>query len=79
MKRKITELVQAACVCGEVVHQETILNEISLDSLSFIMLLVSIEQEYGMAFNDEDFNIKSYDTVSDIIKRADELNEQKNN
>lgn len=43
---------------------------LGIDSLSFVRLLVSIEQEFGFEFGHEELIVSSFDTVRDLIERV---------
>ncbi|MDQ0192373.1 acyl carrier protein [Paenibacillus wynnii] len=42
------------------------LSEIGIDSLSFIKIMVLIEIEFAIEFNDEDLDIIIFETVEDL-------------
>ena len=79
MIKRITELVQTACACTENIELETPIGEISLDSLSFIELIVSIEEEFEIQFEDEDLNIRDYATVGDLFDKVVGMYEKSKN
>lgn len=73
MTEKIIELIKQNCALEENnVTPETKLKEISLDSLSFISLIVNLEQEFGIEFDDEELNIYEWETVQEIINLVEE-------
>lgn len=75
---KIMELVRQSCALEEEnIRLDTKLNEISLDSLSFISLIVNLEQEFDMEFDDEELNIYDWETVQEIVNLVEEkINEK---
>lgn len=48
--------------------EESKLRELSLDSLSFVQVVVDIEAEMGIEFEIEELNIDNWEKVGDIIK-----------
>lgn len=73
MRKKIIEIIRNCCVLEEKnVGAETRLEDISLDSLSFVDAIVKIEQEFGFEFDDEDLNVYSWETVGELMLKAEE-------
>ena len=72
--KKIIEIIKECCALTEdSITEKSEIKEISLDSLSFIELVVKLEEEYGISFDDEQLNIYDYETVTDIITTVEEL------
>ena len=68
MRERIIEIIRDACALKEDnITFETNLGDISLDSLTFIEVIVRIEQEFGIEFDDEDLNIDDCGTIGDVI------------
>ena len=68
MRERIIEIISDACALKEDnITFETNLGDISLDSLTFIEVIVRIEQEFGFEFDDEDLNIDDWGTIGDVI------------
>ena len=68
MRERIIEIIRDACALKEDnITFETNLGDISLDSLTFIEVIVRIEQEFGVEFDDEDLNIDDWGTIGDVI------------
>lgn len=72
-KQKIIEIILSACALGEN-HADvnTKLCELSLDSLSFVSVIVKLENEFGIEFDTDDLNIGKWETVQDIITATEE-------
>jgi len=78
MKEKITEIILSACALKETADENTRLKELSLDSLSFVSVIVKLEIEFSVEFELEALNIDEWETVGDIIKATEEkINEKK--
>ena len=74
MKEKIIEIIRNACALEENdITLETKLQDLSLDSLSFIEAIVSIEQEFDIEFEDESLNIYEWKTVEEIIQYVEKI------
>lgn len=74
MKEKIIEIIRNACALEENdITLETKLQDLSLDSLSFIEAIVSIEQEFDIEFEDEGLNIYEWKTVEEIIQYVEKI------
>lgn len=67
-KERVIRYVSDACALTEPdIRAETELSALSLDSLSFVELIVNLESEFEIEFEDEELNIYDYSTVDDII------------
>lgn len=73
MKEKIIEIIQEACALDDVVSVDTKLQDISMDSLSFVEAIVKIEQEFDIEFGVDEAELAYWDTVGDIILKVKEL------
>ena len=74
MKARIIELIREACALTESdISEDSELRLLSLDSLSFIGLLVAIETEFDIVFDDERLNIQDYIYVSNLIAAVEDL------
>ena len=72
--RKVIQIIRDCCALTEDgITPETEIKSISLDSLSFVELIVNLEAEFGISFDDEQLNIYDYATVQDIINFVEEL------
>ena len=68
MKARIIEMVKDACALPEIdISENSEIALLSLDSLSFVGLIVNIESEFNITIDDEQLNIQDYKTVKDII------------
>ena len=77
MKEKIIEIIQEACALDDVVSVDTKLQDISMDSLSFVEAIVNIEQEFDIEFEIDQAELAYWETVGDIILKAEELYREK--
>lgn len=66
MNEIIINIIKDNLALNEKVKDDTYLNNISLDSLSFITALVTIEEVFSITFTDEELNINNFKTVDDI-------------
>ena len=72
MKEKIIEIIRNACALEEDnITLETRLQDISLDSLSFIECLVRVEEIFNIEFEAEELDMNGWETVGDILKEAE--------
>lgn len=78
MKDKVIEIIKNACAIDEKVTSESELKLLSLDSLSFVGIVVKLEEEFEVEFNLDELGIFDWKTVGDVIKGVeDKLNEKK--
>jgi acyl carrier protein len=68
------QIIRECCALTEDgITAETEIKAVSLDSLSFIQLIVSLETEFGIEFDDERLDIYAYEAVNDVISAVEEL------
>lgn len=72
MKEKIIEIIENACALDEDVREDSELLTLSLDSLSFIGVLVDIEEAFSVQFELEELNMLDFARVSDVIRATEE-------
>lgn len=77
MKEKIISIIQKGCALEEVVFPESELKALSLDSLSFVAVLVAIEEEFQIEFELDELDMGAWNTVADVIKAAEEKADDK--
>ena len=66
MNEIIINIIKDNLALKEEVKENTNLSNLSLDSLSFINTLVTIEEVFSITFTDEELNINNFETVDDI-------------
>jgi len=67
-KDTVIKLIYECGVSGESIScSDTELKLLGLDSLSFIQLIVNLEKELDIAFNDEMLDISNYACVKDLV------------
>lgn len=77
MKEKIIEIIQNACAIDEEVAPDSELKLLSLDSLTFVNIVIEIEDMYEIEFEIDELGIFDWKTVGDIIDSVEEkLNEK---
>ena len=68
MSDKIISIIKEFCALKEDITIDTQISDLSLDSLSFISIIVEIENLYNIEFDIETLDIKTWNTVGDIIE-----------
>ena len=68
MSDKIISIIKEFCALDEDITIDTHISDLSLDSLSFISIIVEIENLYNIEFDIETLDIKTWNTVGDIIE-----------
>lgn len=76
MKERIIQLLQDACALPEEITGDSVFSQLSLDSLTFIDFLVSVEDAFGIKFRIEDLEISNWGTLSEFIKTVDSYVEE---
>lgn len=80
MKEKILTIIKEACALEENMDENTTLESLSLDSLSFVEALVEIEEEFHIEFDIDELGIFNWEKIEDIIKNVEEkIHEKKQN
>ena len=65
------EIINLIIKTGEVscnVGKDTILEEVDLDSITFITIIVELEKKYKIEFDDEKMLVSNYKTIGDLIE-----------
>lgn len=78
MKNRVIEIIRNACAIDEEVTLESDLKLLSLDSLTFVGIIVELEEEFGIEFEFNELSVFDWETVKDIAKSVEEkVNEKK--
>ena len=77
MNEKIIEIIKKNCALDDEITIDSELKLLSLDSLTFVTILLEIEELYNIEFDIEKLNIKSWDTVIDLIKEVEKMRNEK--
>ncbi|MCX8130467.1 MAG: acyl carrier protein [Clostridia bacterium] len=48
------------------------LQDLGINSITFIKIVVAIEAEFGFEFNDDELNYDKFNSLSDVVKYIDE-------
>ena len=73
MKEKIIEIIRNACALEENdITSQTKLEDLSLDSLSFIEIIVRIEEEFQITFEDRELNFYDWEEVGELVRLVEE-------
>lgn len=67
MNEIIINIIKDNLALKKDVNNKTNLNTLSIDSLSFINALVTIEEVFSITFKDEELNINNFKNVNDLI------------
>lgn len=78
MRERVVEIVKNACAINEEVTLDSELKLLSLDSLTFVGVVIDLEEEFGIEFEVDELDILDWKTVGDIAKSVEEkVNEKK--
>ena len=67
IKREILMLIKSACADDKQITASDKWEDLSIDSLSFVELVVNIEDRFNVSFIDEELSIHNWKTVNDMI------------
>ena len=69
MYSKLNEIIEFICECKTELTDATLLStDLDFDSMKFIQLVVSIENEYGFEFDEDELDLERIDKVENIKK-----------
>lgn len=68
MEDKIIDIIKSECALDEEITIDTKISDLSLDSLSFISIIVEIEDTFNIEFDIDTLDTKTWNTVGDIIE-----------
>lgn len=70
---KIMQVVREVIEQDVDIKYDTEFNSVGLDSVSFIRVVVALENKYGIEFQDEYLDYERYNTVADFCKYVERL------
>ena len=68
IKAKIREIVENLLEKSKGVEDDTLLQTVGLNSINFIQLIVALEDDYDIDFNDEDMEKFSDNTINSLVE-----------
>lgn len=77
MNEKIIEIIKKNCALDDEITLDSEFKYLSLDSLTFVLILVEIEVLCNVEFDIENLDIKSWRTVNDLIKEVERMSNEK--
>lgn len=77
MNENIIEIIKKNCALDDEITIDSELKLLSLDSLTFVTILVEIEELYNIEFDIEKLDIKSWKSVNDLIKEVEKMCNEK--
>lgn len=72
MKDRVVEIIRNACAIDEEVSLDSELKLLSLDSLTFVSIVVELEEEFGIEFELDELGFFDWKTVGDIANNVEE-------
>lgn len=67
-EERVLELVRTRSFMGNEVKREDEFSTIGINSIDLVDLIVSIEDEFQICFNDSILNVERFRTVEDVIE-----------
>ena len=64
LKKMITERLFMKIAPEDIEEDKSLIDTYGVDSVSLLELVVGIEEEFGVAVDDEDFSVEHFETVS---------------
>lgn len=80
-EERLAEIIRKAVNLSDDValDENTDLAQIDINSLNFLKIIVDIEDEFDIEFDDEELNFELFGTIHSIIEKIDEKIEENNN
>lgn len=72
MKDRVVDIIRNACAIDEEVTLDSELKLLSLDSLTFVSIVVELEEEFGIEFELDELGVFDWKTVGDIANNVEE-------
>ena len=66
-QERVIKLIEENCALNEQIHEDNFFYELSLDSLSYVSLIVEIEEMFHIEFEDEFLVYNSQQTIREFI------------
>ncbi len=66
-EKKVIELIEDLCMITIEDNTKTLTDDLALDSLRMVMLLILLEEEFGIELDESDMNPFVLNTVQDVI------------
>lgn len=79
MKDIIIQIIKDACALDEDIEIDSSFDVLSIDSLTFISVIVRIEEVFNIEFDLDQLDIKKWKKVKDLICITEELCYEKEN
>ncbi len=71
VKDRVIEVITNVAVIKEVTGVGQVLSELGFDSLKKVNLIIELENEFNIQFDDSELSPKSLNTVSDLVELAE--------
>lgn len=68
IKEKVFEIIKDISEKEEIQETDSLETDVGLDSLKMVMLLIDIEESFGIELDESDMNPFDLKTVNDVIK-----------
>ena len=67
-EKQVVEVLEDLCLAEITELSQTLLGDLAMDSLRMVMLLVSLEDTFGIELDESDMNPFALVTVADVVK-----------
>lgn len=66
LKKMIVERLFLNVAPEDIEDEENLMDEYNIDSVNLFEIIVGLEDEFGIQLEEEDFNVETFSTVSNI-------------
>lgn len=73
VKERVLGIVRERSFMGDEVKKEDEFSAIGINSIDIVDVIVEIEDEFGISFNDSALNVEKFRTIENVIEMVNEL------
>lgn len=67
MDKTIKEIIKKYTQYQDTITEDTLLSVLEISSLSFVSLIVDLEDYYSVVLGDDDLDFSVYDTIGELL------------
>ena len=67
MDKTIKEIIKKYTQYQDTITEDTLLSVLEISSLSFVSLIVDLEDYYSVALGDDELDFSVYDTIGELL------------
>ncbi len=72
MNRRIIEIIKVNTECSNEISEDSLLCDLEMTSIDFVKIVIEIETEFNIEFEDEKLQFSEFPTVQSLIDYVEE-------